>query len=587
MPSSEEHQTLMIPQELSIEELARDWTLSEQDLELALSCRGEQNRLRFVIQLCTLRHHGRFLPLYSVVPASLLNHLARQMGLSPLLHLTEPERPATESSYRQRLRAYLEFSIFSEEQRQRLEKHLIEEASDCFSTPELELLALETLRQWKVIPPKRSTLSRLVTSINLRNQEHWLEQIASSLDSELIEAFEQLLIVPEEQRTSNFYHLKLPPPEGKPKALLQHLARFEQLQKLRVMELQLERFDQTIIQQLAERASRYDAEDLKRFERTKRRAMLACFLVETVKTTLDQIIWMHDQCVTAVIRRSRNALQRRREEERRKARQGFNTLLTTMEAFIDQRSEDTTLEELLRETDWEQLEEATRTCRALQRTEEYGIFDELRARQSYLKQYLVEFLSLPFQGEKGAEPLLLAIEVFLQLAQGEIKQFPAQTPVKLGPLAWSKGIQSGERGIDRRMWELALAFEVRDALRSGELYLAQSRQHISFWNLVYNESRWEEEREQAYQALNLPAQASDALSTLQQQFHEVAHKTSEGFSRNRACSWLRPIGVQREHDRGCRTFQERAQASIRKSRRTGAFGLFFEPGKGLSLTATL
>jgi predicted DNA-binding transcriptional regulator YafY len=27
-------------------------------------------------------------------------------------------------------------------------------------------------------------------------------------------------------------------------------------------------------------------------------------------------------------------------------------------------------------------------------------------------------------------------------------------------------------------------------LRSGDLYLAESRRHVSFWHLVYEEPRW-------------------------------------------------------------------------------------------------
>ena len=40
---------------------------------------------------------------------------------------------------------------------------------------------------------------------------------------------------------------------------------------------------------------------------------------------------------------------------------------------------------------------------------------------------------------------------------------------------------------DRRLWELALAMAMRDALRGGGLYLPESRHHVSFSNLIYNQ----------------------------------------------------------------------------------------------------
>jgi hypothetical protein len=58
--------------------------------------------------------------------------------------------------------------------------------------------------------------------------------------------------------------------------------------------------------------------------------------------------------------------------------------------------------------------------------------------------------------------------------------------------------------IDRSLWEIALALAVRDALRSGNLYLPEIRRHISFWNLLTDEGQWTEQRESAYAALARP-----------------------------------------------------------------------------------
>jgi hypothetical protein len=46
---------------------------------------------------------------------------------------------------------------------------------------------------------------------------------------------------------------------------------------------------------------------------------------------------------------------------------------------------------------------------------------------------------------------------------------------------------------------------------SGDLYLPESRHHVSFWNLVHGPEAWAETRERAYAALALPTEPSDAL----------------------------------------------------------------------------
>ena len=95
-----------LPEDPGIEELARDWTLSEADIGEVLLCRGTDNCLRFALQLCVLRRYGRFLEEYDDPPVRIVNHFAAQLQLPPVL-LLAPPRPATESEYRDRLRRYL------------------------------------------------------------------------------------------------------------------------------------------------------------------------------------------------------------------------------------------------------------------------------------------------------------------------------------------------------------------------------------------------------------------------------------------------------------------------------------------------
>lgn len=51
-PSSLRRSGVVLPEDPSDEELARNWTLSESDRREVLLCRGEENRLRFALQLC-------------------------------------------------------------------------------------------------------------------------------------------------------------------------------------------------------------------------------------------------------------------------------------------------------------------------------------------------------------------------------------------------------------------------------------------------------------------------------------------------------------------------------------------------------
>ena len=87
--------------------------------------------------------------------------------------------------------------------------------------------------------------------------------------------------------------------------------------------------------------------------------------------------------------------------------------------------------------------------------------------------------------------------------------------------------------LDRAIWETSLAFTVRDALRAGSLFLAQSRDHVSFWNLVYDDRHWQQTREQAYQRLDLPADGQAFLAQLTAAFDQAAQAAERGLRSNR------------------------------------------------------
>jgi len=54
--------SLILPEAPGPEELLQFWTLSARDRAEVMRCRGEANRRRFAVQLCTLRAYGRFWP---------------------------------------------------------------------------------------------------------------------------------------------------------------------------------------------------------------------------------------------------------------------------------------------------------------------------------------------------------------------------------------------------------------------------------------------------------------------------------------------------------------------------------------------
>jgi len=511
--------------------LTRHWSLTAADTAEVLRARGTEHRLRCAVQLCMLRATGRFVANYRCVPPEAVNHLAHQLGLDPLLFLPDPERPATESAQLQRIRRHLGWHEFDQAAEQGLRVRLQERAAEGMTPGPLLVLAEDLLRAARVVLPAPSTLERLVASVAAGAVQDLFEGIAAGLPGQLRDAIEDLVDVPDGEHRSPLAHLKEPPPAARAPAIAASLAKLDLLEGLLGAGVDMEAVTPQLLRHLAQLGRRYDAQALKRFAAPKRHALVAAFLVETRRALLDQVVTMHDQYMTGLDRRSRLAFEDKHRRLRRRARAGIDTLLATVDILLDADRE-APISSLYKELSEEELREAAADCRAFARLEERGFVDELAARYGDLRKYLPAFLALPFEAAAGSEALLAAVEVARKLDAGASEKLLDDAPRHFIPAAWRKALGPAGSRPRRALWEIALAFAVRDALRSGDLFLAASRRHVSFWNLVMGERQWAEAKKDAYARLPVPPQPDDALGALRARFNEAAGAAARGLPRN-------------------------------------------------------
>jgi hypothetical protein len=105
--------------------------------------------------------------------------------------------------------------------------------------------------------------------------------------------------------------------------------------------------------------------------------------------------------------------------------------------------------------------------------------DFLPAGYTRLRRCAPLFLaSFSFCASPAAKPLLTAIELLKQMNTTGAKDVPAGAPRGFVRPKWRARIFRAD-GIDRRYWELALLFELRNGLRSGDLWTDESRRYRS------------------------------------------------------------------------------------------------------------
>jgi hypothetical protein len=172
--------------------------------------------------------------------------------------------------------------------------------------------------------PASSTLERLVTAEVTRATTDLYATVSSRLPPALREAIDLLIEVPDGDARSGLFRLKDYPKSANAAVITSDIVRLQLIERLLESGDGLDDLDPRIIRQLGQLGRNYDAGDLRRFAKPKRDALVACYLVETRKTMLDQIVEMNDLFLTGMNRRSRHAVEKQRKKLRRRARDGLH-----------------------------------------------------------------------------------------------------------------------------------------------------------------------------------------------------------------------------------------------------------------------
>ncbi len=439
-------------------------------------------------------------------------------------------RAATDTEHAQRIRSHLDYKTFDDAALKRLRAVLIARAGDGAFNSSLISAAVQSLRVWRTEIPAASTLERLIASCASRAEQDAWQRIHAGLPAALCVEIDRLLAVAEDDRRSPLHHLKQDPPEARPRAILLFLERAEHLRSLNLPALDFGGVQAEVLAKLAELARRYDVKEIRRFAPAKRYAMVACFLAETQKVILDHVIEMHRTYMLTLHRHAKSRLLEREHTAHHRARDGLSTVVAAMRSMLEDPTKKT-MSDVFAELGEDDVRSAVAACALLDRLGEGGLYDEIRAGHHLLKRYLPEFLRLPFQAQPGTEKLLAAIAIARALHRGERKKLGEDAPLDFASKPWREAI-SANGDIDVCLWEFALAMAVRDALQSGDLFLAESRHHVSFWNLVQGADVWEQARASAYVDLALPSSADEALGRIREDLAAAAKALVEGIDDN-------------------------------------------------------
>jgi len=517
-----------LPDDFSEEELARDWTLTPLDQQHVERYR-KKYRLWIALQLGALRLYGRFIANPATLSPRLISYLNAQLNFEPSLTIEFPTREATFLQQQKEIFAYLHFRKYGEFEKKQLLVWLATQVTEGLVPTELIARAEQYLIEEKIALPGEVILRRQVISLYTQQHSHKFTTLFHQLSQPLQEALDALLEIPSDAFHSFFATLKEYPPYANATIINDYLMRYHRLNMINLSELDFTCLSIKMIEYFYRLTRRYHADDIKRFAKPKRYTLLVCFLIETRKILLDYIIALHDQLMTDVLRRSRNGYEKEFQEYRKRFKQANDTLLKAVDFILDHdKNALFNLADLFQTINENKLKQSIEDCYVYKRLEERGMPDKVMARYTYLRSYFSAFIQLPWVSDQSNSLLIKAIQLLRQLDSGAIKKLPKDTPYHFIAGKFQTALFDENKSFNRALWEMGVAIALRDALRSGDLYLTESKQHVSFWGLLYGEVAWNNNKAHAYRELNLPT-PKEALSALKNKFSASLRTATQQF----------------------------------------------------------
>lgn len=519
------------PQEIATEDLFAHFTLLGDDRALIPSTSAPANRLGFAVALCTVRYLGFYPEDPTTIPENVAWYVGQQIMVSPGALLAYPEREQTRTEHLRRIYEYLGYRRPTPANLREMFDWLVERAIEHDDPVLLVSLAADRFKAEKLVRPRISRLERMAAAARERANDETFLALSPMLTEQAKALLDGLLVPePEVSRAERRARRRSPGPapgrtphswfrEGatsnSPPAILMQLKKLEKLREMGVEDFDLESINHNRLVYLANLGRRYTNQALQRQAPERRYPILLAFLSEAYSEITDEVVDLFDHRLQEAESKAKRDLAEFRQGAAQATDEKVRLFRELGRILLDPEVPDGAIREAVYEAvgSPERLLEAVVESEKLMRPADDNYYDFFADRYSYLRQFTPAFLeALRFRSNKRNDPLLEAIEVLRDLNAQKRRRVPDEAPLGFVPGKWGPYVVGEDGRIDRRYWELCLLTVLREALRSGDVWIEGSRRYADPQSYLIPKTNWPTLRQEVSVSTGTPSDGTEHLA---------------------------------------------------------------------------
>ena len=507
-------------------DLIQQYTFSESDLSIIRQHRGAANRMGFAVQLCYMRYPGIILGINETPFPPLLGLVAEQLKMSVNVWDEYGKRNQTRREHLAELQSIFDFQTFSMADYQSFVNGLADLAWQTDKGIVLASALLQSFRGQRILLPTINVIERICAEAITNASRRVYASLTDPLTKEHFQRLNALLDLKADTKITTLAWLKESPGAAKSRHILEHIDR---LKVIRGLDLPVG-LDKTIHQnrllKLAREGRQMIAHDLSKFEPNRRYATIIALILETHATIIDEIIELHDRIMGSLFNRS----QRNQEKHFQKSGKSINEKLRLYyrigNALIEAKQKGSdpfaAIECVI---PWDAFAQSLTDTQKLAPTEDFDYLDRIKSGYSQIRRYspaLLEILQL--KANPALKGILEAVEIIKIMNASQSKKVHKEAPTGFVRKRWEKFVFSDGR-IDRCFYELCVLSELKNALRSGDIWVQGSRQFKDFEDYLLPREKFAALKEAKESPIALTIECTqylqDRLLLLEQQLDTV------------------------------------------------------------------
>ena len=501
------------PEAVTQADLDRFFWLAPDDRSAILGLRGDHNRLGFALCVCCLRYLGFFPEPLVALPRSVVEYVAVQLQVSADSLSLYGRRSSTQRQHQRQVQALLGYRRASPLDLLALEQWLVERALEHDQPALLFEMACQYLQHNKTMRLGTTRLEKMVAMARQQAQETIYQALQPLLKPASCKALDDLLEVNESLKRTQLSWLQRTPTDNNAKQIMETLEKIDFLQQQGVGHWNLSQLNPNRVNYLAKIGARATNQYLQRAPQVRRYPILIAFLKQSLYNFVDDLIEMVDQRLWDLHNQAKRAFEADRLQATKTINEKLQTLHKIGQILLDAAVDDPKVRTIAFEyITPAKLETALGETKQLIRPENDAYVDYFGKFYPRIRRFSSHFLTtLQFHSRSSEQGLLTALDLVREIHAGTRRKLPETAPTEFIPDTWRAYVMEAD-GFNRRYYELAALWILRQQLRSGDLYVTHSRRFSTLESYFIPKEAWQQQRQETVRLLGTPIDANVRLA---------------------------------------------------------------------------